>query len=78
MLSYKMDFSSCGIVPGFGKSSHICIYVHRKLLLVAAYRPTHSFLEIALSRSVCVYACVCVCMCVCVYVCVCWCINEQF
>ena len=25
MLSYKMDFSSCGIVPGFGKSteSHI-------------------------------------------------------
>ena len=24
MLSYKMDFSSCGIVPGFGKSSHIC------------------------------------------------------
>ena len=23
MLSYKMDFSSYGIVPGFGKSSHI-------------------------------------------------------
>ena len=23
MLSYKMDFSSCTIMPGFGKSSHI-------------------------------------------------------
>ena len=23
MLSYKMDFSSCRIVPGFGKSSYI-------------------------------------------------------
>ena len=23
MLSYKMDFSSCDIMPGFGKSSHI-------------------------------------------------------
>ena len=23
MLSYKMDFSSCAIMPGFGKSSHI-------------------------------------------------------
>ena len=23
MLSYKMDFSSCGIMSGFGKSSHI-------------------------------------------------------
>ena len=23
MLSYKMDFSSCNIMPGFGKSSHI-------------------------------------------------------
>ena len=22
MLSYKMDFSSCDIMPGFGKSSH--------------------------------------------------------
>ena len=22
MLSYKMDFSSCAIMPGFGKSSH--------------------------------------------------------
>ena len=30
MLSYKMDFSSCNIMPGFGKSSHIwCIrHVH--------------------------------------------------
>ena len=25
MLSYKMGFSSCGIVPGFGKSSHISL-----------------------------------------------------
>ena len=25
MLSYKMDFSSCDIMPGFGKSSHIYI-----------------------------------------------------
>ena len=25
MLSYKMDFSSCRIVLGFGKSSHINI-----------------------------------------------------
>ena len=23
MLGYKIDFNSCGIVPGFGKSSHI-------------------------------------------------------
>ena len=23
MLSYKMDFSSCNIIPGFSKSSHI-------------------------------------------------------
>ena len=23
MLSYKLDFSSCVIMPGFGKSSHI-------------------------------------------------------
>ena len=23
MLSYKVDFSSCEIMPGFGKSSHI-------------------------------------------------------
>ena len=23
MLSYKMDFSSCNIMPGFGKPSHI-------------------------------------------------------
>ena len=23
MLSYKMDFSSCDIMPDFGKSSHI-------------------------------------------------------
>ena len=23
MLSYIMNFSSCGIMPGFGKSSHI-------------------------------------------------------
>ena len=23
MFSYKMDFSSCDIMPGFGKSSHI-------------------------------------------------------
>ena len=30
MLSYKMDFSSCDIMPGFGKSSHIYIhtYIH--------------------------------------------------
>ena len=27
MLSYKMDFSSCDIMPGFGKSSHIYIYI---------------------------------------------------
>ena len=26
MLSYKMDFSPCGIAPGFGKSSHIYIF----------------------------------------------------
>ena len=26
MLSYKMDFSSCDIMPGFGKSSHIYVY----------------------------------------------------
>ena len=23
MLSYKVDFSSCAIMPGFGQSSHI-------------------------------------------------------
>ena len=27
MLSYKLDFSSCGIVPDFNKSSHIYIYL---------------------------------------------------
>ena len=27
MLSYKMDFSSCDIMPGFGKSSHILCQV---------------------------------------------------
>ena len=27
MLSYKMDFSSCVIMPGFGKSSHKCVTV---------------------------------------------------
>ena len=26
MLGYKLDFSSCVIMPGFGKSSHICIW----------------------------------------------------
>ena len=30
-LSYKLDFSSCVIVPGFGKSSHILAKLyHRK------------------------------------------------
>ena len=27
MLSYKMDFSSCNIMPGFGKSSHIFLII---------------------------------------------------
>ena len=29
MLSYKMDFSSCNIMPGFGKSSHIINFKNR-------------------------------------------------
>ena len=32
MLSYKMDFSSCGIVLGFGKSSHIWYIAKPKLV----------------------------------------------
>ena len=31
MLSYKLDFSSCGIVLGFGKSSHILHIANYKL-----------------------------------------------
>ena len=26
MLSYKLDFSSCVIMPGFGKSSYIVVH----------------------------------------------------
>ena len=33
MLSYKMDFSSCAIIPDFGKSSHIYI-VRDKIIII--------------------------------------------
>ena len=31
MLSYKLEFSSCGIMSGFGKSSHnyrVCLLIN--------------------------------------------------
>ena len=47
MSSYKMDFSSCGIMPGFSKSSHICNPV---ALYVSSYiRTYHISLVIIIS-----------------------------
>ena len=39
MLSYKMDFSSCDIMPGFGKSSHIYIMFGRGISYTPLFIP---------------------------------------
>ena len=42
MLSYKMDFSSCGIMPGFGKSSHKYTTVDESLMTNIALSFAHA------------------------------------